>query len=395
MEGNRSKFLQGMIAGVVLVILANVFATSVVPVLFKENQVLSQEVSKKKIDEIHNYINNFYVEDYDENELEEGMYMGYVYGLGDRYSSYMDKETFNKFMEQTSGIYAGIGAVVSDSDDGRVLVISPYDGSPAAKAGILAGDIITEVNGLDIRNAGVDSVVAMMKGKEGTKVNLTVYRKTDNSLFDVELTREKITVPTVSYEMLPDSMGYIRISGFEGVTYDQFKHALEDLKSQNMNGLIIDVRNNPGGILEEVAKISDELVPEGIIVYTEDKNGNKEYRNSDSQYLDIPLVLLVNGNSASASEVLAGAIKDYGVGAIVGEQTFGKGVVQSLYPLKDGSAIKLTTARYYSPKGISIHGEGVTPDYVVPMNQELSNRAGSLEFDEDLQLQKAVELLKQ
>ncbi|MDR2899793.1 MAG: S41 family peptidase [Clostridiales bacterium] len=393
-RNNKNRYIEGLIqgaiAGVVLIMLFNYGLSA----LNSGGGLWSDpDGFEDKVSEVYDRIDKYYVEDYDKEDVENGMLVGMVYGLGDIYSAYMDAATFKSFTEETEGIYTGVGAVVSDTEDGRVLVVSPYDGSPAAKAGLKPQDVITHVNGIDILGAGVDNVVAMMKGEPGTTVNVTVFRESESRTFDTDITRDVITMQTVTSKMMDNNMGYIRLSGFEGVTFEQFDSALTKLKSEGAKGYILDVRNNPGGRLDIVADICDRLVPQGTIVYTEDKDGDKEFLKSDAEYLDMPMILLVNGNSASASEVLAGAVKDYEVATLVGEQTFGKGVVQQIFPLEDGSAVKLTTSRYYSPKGVCIHGEGIAPDYVVPMAPELTADVANIAYEDDVQLQKAVEVL--
>jgi len=239
----------------------------------------------------------------------------------------------------------------------------------------------------------LEEVTSLTKGRAGTSVRLTIYRPSEDRLFDVNIVRSQINIPTVNSEMLSDNIGYIRISSFDRVTVGQFQDAFDELQDKQMDGLIIDLRNNPGGLLDVVAKITNMLTPEGIIVYTEDKHGNREYIYSDADYAGIPLVILVNGFSASASEVLSGAVRDLNVGTLVGETTFGKGIVQNLYPLSDGSAIKVTVAKYFTPGGISIQGEGLIPDYVVEMPNEDAIRIGQLEFEEDVQLSEAHEII--
>ena len=395
---NKKNFLEGIMAGIVLAMSVNILASFAIPALTKAAPALGVSSSKEigtgdKLNKIYNIIDSHYVEDYSEIKLEDSMYGGLVSGLGDIYSSYMSAAEYTVFNEQSEGKYAGIGAVVTSTEDERVMVVSPYDGSPAANAGMMPKDIIMAVNGMDTRGAGLDTVVSMMKGEPGTSVNITLYRESENRTFDVDIVRDTIIIPTVTQKMLDNNIGYIRLSGFERVTYKQFATALSELKTEGAQGFVLDVRNNPGGLLDVVADICNLLVPQGNIVYTEDKNGEQQFLKSDKNYLDMPMTLLVNGNSASASEVMAGAIKDHGVGVLVGEQTFGKGVVQNIYPLEDGSAVKVTIARFYSPNGVCIHGEGITPDHVVEMEPELSANVSSLTFEEDIQLQKAAEIV--
>ncbi|MCL2564843.1 MAG: S41 family peptidase [Defluviitaleaceae bacterium] len=394
---NKKNFLEGMVVGIVLIMALNMLIYFVLPAMSFSplNTTAGFDISSRdKLNRIYRIIDTHFVDDFDRSELQRGMFMGLMYGLGDIYSTYMSIEEFTAFNEQTEGIYPGIGAIVTNTEDGRVMVVAPFDGTPAYQAGIMAQDVIFAVDGVDTRNLGLEMIVSMMRGEAGTAVILTIFRESEGRTFDVEIIRDHITMQTVTYRMLTDDIGYIRLSGFERVTYIQFVEALQSLKNQGADGFIFDVRNNPGGLLDVVGDITNLLVPEGNIVFTEDRRGHQRFLRSDADYLNIPLVLLVNGNSASASEVMAGAIRDYGVGVIVGEQTFGKGLVQNVFPLDDGSAVKLTVARYYSPKGISIHGEGITPDYVVPMEPELSARITALTIEEDIQLLKAVDVME-
>jgi len=279
-----------------------------------------------------------------------------------------------------------------DLEDNRVTVVTVFAGSPAEGAGLLPGDKILEVDGTSMDDKRMEEVTALVKGTPGTQVRLGILRGTDT--FNITITRQQINVPTVNHQMLANGIGYLRIESFERVTYNQFVEAYLDLRNQGVQGLIIDVRNNPGGLLETVVDIGNLLLPSGSILYAENKQGERiAYRSDDNRRIDLPLVMLVNGGSASASEVLTGAVRDHEVGTIVGQQTFGKGVVQSLYMLSDGSAVKVTIARYYTPSGISIHGEGIIPDYIVEVDRETAIMAARLTLEEDIQLQKAIDVL--
>jgi len=395
---NKKNFLEGMVAGIVLIIALNMLIYTVLPAMNFAPSGFSGgfgEGSRDKLNHIYGLINNHFVDDFETEDLERGMFMGLMYGLGDVYSTYMSAEEYSRFREQTEGVYPGIGAVVAVTEDGRAMIVSPFDGSPAAEAGIMAQDIIMAVDDMDTRGLGLDIIVAAMRGEPGTAVRLTIYRESTSETFEFIVIRDFITMRTVSHRMLNEEIGYIRLSGFEQVTYEQFVEAVELLKSDGALGLVIDVRNNPGGMLDIVGEITNLLVPEGNIVFTENRQGHQEFLQSDAEYLGMPLALLVNGNSASASEVMAGAIKDHEVGIIVGEQTFGKGLVQRVFALPDGSAVKLTVSRYYSPNGTSIHGVGITPHYVVPMEAELAAQIASLDASEDVQLQRALEVVAQ
>jgi len=388
---DKKTFFSGLILGVVLAVTVAFTATDVIRFVNRKTPD-----PQTKIREIAAILSNNYVGRLDSQKMLDTMYSGYVAGVGDRYTSYMDAATYASFAQQTEGQYAGVGCVVGqDVNDNKIKIVTCYAGSPAANAGIRDNDKIIKINGVDVYGDDYQNAVAMIKGKPGTSVGLTIYRDSTNTTFDVNVTRENVVIPTVSHKVLDGEIGYIDITSFDKVTYDQFVEAYDDLNSLGVKALAIDLRNNPGGLLKTVTDIADLLVPKGFIVYTEDKNGNRNYTYSDDKHIEIPLVLLVNGNSASASEVLSGAVKDMKVGELVGTKTFGKGLVQTLYPLSDGSAVKVTIAKYYTPSGVCINGTGITPDYVVDMPQSLSDNFLSLSPDEDVQLQKALEVLHQ
>ena len=296
--------------------------------------------------------------------------------------------------ESISGAYSGIGATLTqDPDTGDLSVVSCFDGTPAQEAGLQPGDVITGWNGNSVEGMELSELVSKIKTDPEEQLTLEIER--DGEILEVELTRREVQIPTVEYEMLDDQIGYIRLVEFDEVTADQFKEALEDLENQNMKKLIIDVRNNPGGVLQVVCDMLDQLLPEGLIVYTEDKNGNrKEYTSDEEHQFTKPLAVLANENSASASEIFAGAIQDYGIGTIVGTTTFGKGIVQRTFYLSDGTGVKLTVAKYYTPKGHDIHKKGITPDVEIELDEELKNQS-SISHEEDNQLQKAIEVLQE
>jgi len=399
MKNKKSLFI-GFLLGILLMIIVNG--------LFSVNNILNfgagrnnkdiMEQYEDKTNMLTAYLNKFYLEDIEVDGLLEGGYKGFVQAVGDPYTQYYDEEEFKKLIEDLTGKYAGIGALVSvDPKDKLPIIITPFEGSPSEKAGLQPLDKIMKVNDEDISGIILDDVVKKMKGEEGTEVTITILRKNKEEvkIFDVVLERQIINVPTVGHRMLKDDIGYLQIIGFDDVTYDQFMKALNDLETQNEKGLIIDLRNNPGGSLEIVSKIADELLPKGVIVYTEDKNGKKEYINSDDEkQFNKPIVILINENSASASEVLSGAIKDYNAGKLVGTTSFGKGLVQQIRPLPDGSAMKITIAKYYTPSGNYIHGKGIEPDYKVELPEELKYKQG-LKEEEDVQLLKAIEVIKE
>lgn len=349
----------------------------------------------KKLLAIESVINNYYVGDVNTKKLQEGIYKGFVNGVGDVYTNYYTADEYASFMEKSSGVYAGIGIQMSlDNADNTIMVVDVFEGSPAEEVGMLPNDKIIKVAGQTVTGDDFSSLPSMVKGEPGTKVNVTIYRPSEDKSYDFDVERRNITTASVESKMLEDNIGYIKIVQFEEITYDQFKEALDELQAKDMQGLIIDVRNNPGGLLKVTQKIADELVPAGVVVSTENKVGKNEVYYADDEYINIPIVVLVNGNSASASEVLAGAIKDTGRGKLVGETTFGKGVVQSVIPLSDGSALKVTTAKYFTPSGVCIQGIGIEPDFEVTLPVELLTKSRLTEA-EDIQLQKGLEVLKQ
>ena len=319
----------------------------------------------------------FYFDNVDDETAANNIYKAYLSSYGDKYTVYYTPEEYQSLMESTSGTFYGIGAVCQKSDEGGIVIVEPYSNAPAYKAGVRKGDRVIKVDGKDIMDMDLSAAVALIKGDKGTQVKLTVVR--DGQTMDFSITRDAVNIKTVDYEMREDSIGYIIISQFDDVTTEQFKDALNDLQNQGMKGLVIDVRSNPGGVLSVVVDIVDQIVPKGLIVYTEDVDGNrKEYNGKSNNELSIPIAVLVDGNSASASEIFAGALQDYGKAKIIGTQTFGKGIVQTIQPLTDGSAIKYTVAKYYTPKGQDIHGHGVTPDIVVEYD---SNADGDNQYD--------------
>ena len=347
-----------------------------------------------KLNHIHQIIETNFIGDFDLEIAIEMMFAGFVYGAGDPYTVYMDQVTFASFREETEGSFIGIGVSITvDVTDNRILIISPFEGSPAFEAGILPGDKIVRINGYEVFGDGINEAIRMMRGEAGTEVVVTIYRESNGNTFDVPIIRDVIEVETVRSDVLANNIGYIRISQFDRVTYEQFVSAYERLLDQNINGLILDLRNNPGGLLDVVNNITNMLVPEGIITYTEDAQGRRVYVPSDERYIEIPLIVLVNGNSASASEVLSGAVLDTGVGELLGTTTFGKGLVQNIFPLRDGSAVKVTVQRYYTPSGRSIHGEGITPNHYVEMDVELTNNLMRISQEEDVQLQEAISIM--
>lgn len=348
-----------------------------------------------KINELTAYTKLYYYDDIENEKLQDGLYTGLIDGLGDKYSVYYNEEDYQALQISTTGQYYGIGAGLSQDKDTMVVTVNKvYEGTPSESAGLLKDDVIVSVDGTEAASMELSELVKLIRGEKGTTVHLEIYRPSteENLSFDVE--RQDITLPSVSHKMFEDGIGYVHIDSFETETATQFEEAVKDLEDQGMKALIIDVRYNPGGMVTAVVQILDDILPEGTVVYTEDKNGNRQdYTSSGDTYLDYPIAVLINGESASASEILAGAIKDYQYGTLIGTTTFGKGIVQTIFPLEDGDAVKLTTAKYFTPNGNYIHGVGIEPDIELEY-EYLDKDATSYDEAYDNQIQKAIEVLK-
>ena len=342
---------------------------------------------QKKLAAIQARIDQYFLFDTEETDYETGILKGYLNALGDPYTVYYTPEEFNELMESTSGRYSGIGVVVQQNTNGMITVVRPYLDGPGYAAGIRTDDIIYKVNGEEVSGQDLSLVVSRIKGEAGTTVDLQIYRPSTNEYIDMTVERAELEIETIQHDMPADGIGRISMSSFDTVTYDQFMDAFHLLKEDGMQALIIDLRDNGGGLLDSATDMLDELLPEGVLTYTEDRDGKREYyRSGASAILDIPTVVLVNGYSASASEIFTGAMRDYGAATIVGEKTFGKGIVQVILTLGDGSAMKITTSRYYLPSGVCIHEQGIEPDVEVQNDPET---------EEDEQLQKAIEVLQE
>ena len=387
---HQKRFWQGALCGALAVLLGLglVSCAGRLPFLGGEEAV-SQE-TKEKLSGIQALIQKEYIGEVDEDALQTGICQGYVGALGDPYSAYYDEEQTSALMETTQGEYGGSGGVRTQNlDTGITTASSVYEDSPAMKAGMKDGDIIYQVEGRDVSGMDLEEISGNIKGEKGTTVEITVLRGEDREEVTLTITRDTIQAETVKTRMLEDEIGYLAISEFDSVTLGQYKEGLAELKAQGMEGLIVDLRGNPGGNLDTVCEILDLMLPEGLIVYTEDKDGNRqEFTSDEAQEVQVPLAVLVDGNSASASEIYAGAIQDYGIGQIVGTKTYGKGVVQTIYDLKDGTSLKLTVAEYFTPNGRNIDGEGITPDVEVAYQRDENDP------EADNQLDRAVEALQ-
>lgn len=388
---NKKGFLQGALCGALAMLLvAGLVSCGLKMKDSGSGKDAVDSSTQKKVSELKELIDQNYMGDVDEKQLEEGIYKGFISGLDDPYSVYYDEEETKSLYETTEGEYQGIGAVLSQNmNTGIITLVQIYDDSPAMKAGLKDNDILYKVNGEEVTGVELTEVVSHIKGEKGTTVEMTVLRGADNEEVTVTATRDTVEAQTVKYRMMDGQIGYVSVSEFDSVTYDQYQKALKDLEGQGMKGLVVDLRNNPGGNLNTVCDMLDLMLPKGLIVYTEDKDGNRQEASSDDEnQFTLPLEVLVNGNSASASEIYAGAIQDYGIGDIVGTQTYGKGVVQQIFDLKDDTCVKLTIAKYFTPKGRSINGKGITPDV------EVEYEADENSPEADNQLDKAVETIK-
>ncbi len=355
---------------------------------------LLNDVTLDKILKLEDTIDTYYYKtDIDKQQEADGMYKGLLDSLGDPYSVYYTEEELADLLSDTAGIYYGIGAYVSiDSEMNLPRISGVIPGTPAEKANLLTDDIIFQVDGESTQGLELDEVVSMIKGPEGTTVHLTLLRGAKNDEVEVDVERSAVEVPTVSTELLGDNeeIGYLRITEFDDITPDQFREGMVELEASGIKGLIIDLRSNPGGSLQAVCEIARQILPKGLIVYTVDRNGNREdYTCDGKNKITIPVVVLVNQYSASASEILAGAIKDYELGKLVGVKTYGKGIVQRIFDMKDGTAIKLTVSNYYTPNGNNIHGIGIEPDVEVELDAD-----AYAEDKTDNQLNAAIDAMK-
>lgn len=386
----HGTYVKGVATGVILTVLAGGGIKAVQ--YCRSDEILSDLAFTQKIKYLENMIDEEYLGEISTDKLEEGVYAGLIYGLGDVYSRYYTKDEYEQESVTTEGSYVGIGVAMQKYTAGGVQIVECYKGSTAEEAGVKVEDVITAINGEDITDTELQDVVSMIKDNEDKDVVLTVQRKGEDTQ-EITVKVSNVELPSVFGEMLDENTGYIQITEFKGVTVEQYEEVFADLKEQGMERLVVDLRDNPGGLLNVVCDILRDILPEGLIVYTEDKNGNRSEETCDGKNpLDMPLAVLVNGNSASASEIFAGAVKDYGLGTIVGTTTYGKGVVQSIRQLSDGSAVKLTIANYYTPKGNSINKTGIRPDVEVELSPELLNQE-EITHEEDNQLQAALNSL--
>ena len=355
--------------------------------------ILQNDV-EEKAGELADLIDQYYYEKVDQDALVEGMYAGMINGLGDPYSAYFSAKEYESFNDSTTGVYYGIGTVLTQNMDTNVVtILHVYPGTPAEEAGLKDGDVLVKVDDIEGDSLELSELTTHIKGEEGTTVHLEIMRSGESNHLEFDVQRRQIEVPTVQSQMLEGNIGLIQISEFSNSTAEQFDKAVKELQGQGMVSMIVDLRDNPGGVLQTVCTMLDEILPEGLVVYTEDKYGSRSDYKSDAKCLDIPMAVLINENSASASEIFAGAIKDYNYGTLIGTTTFGKGIVQSIIPLEDGSALKVTMAKYFTPKGNYIHEVGISPD--IELKYEYQGKEDeSYNPMHDDQVLKAIEVLK-
>ena len=388
-------FILGIMTSFVLVYVGFAFAFNngnVLSLFLKRNNKLDYKKIEEKTSVLQNIIDRYFLFDEDMTKVEDGIYAGMMNGLGDPYTVYYTKEEYKALNEDTEGKYSGIGAVVSQNPNTKIItIVKIFDNSPANDAGLQVGDIIYKIDGEEVAGTDMDILVkTKIRGEEGTSFKMTVLRGDDRKEVELDLIRRSIEVETVAGKMLDNNIGYIAVSQFDAVTSEQFKSNIESLQSQGMTKLIVDLRGNPGGLLDQVVDMLDYILPEGLVLYTEDKYGEREeYYSDGSHELKIPMVVLVNENSASASEVFTATFRDFEWGTVVGKTTFGKGIVQNVLPLGDGTAVKITTQHYYPPSGYDLHKVGIKPDLEVDLNE-----GAKIGTDSDNQLSAAIDILK-
>lgn len=370
-----------IIFGAVLLVLVTFLATSA-GFLYLMNAWSADAASAFKVIRALQVVKSRYVEEVPSDTLMAGAIKGMVKSLNDPHSIYMDAKTFKEFMIETEGSFGGVGIVIGMKDK-LLTVVAPIEGTPGEKAGIKSGDQIIKIDGQDTKEMALDEAVNKIRGQEGSKVVLTLMR--GQEVQDYTLTRSNIQIKTVGGKMLENNIGYIRLSMFNENTGNDFVRKLQELEKQGMKSLVLDLRDNPGGLLGESVKVASQFVPKGPVVSVVTRDGQRETHSSNLETTKYPIVILVNGGSASASEIVAGAAQDTGVATLVGTKTYGKGSVQTVIRLDEGSAIKLTIAKYLTPKERAINGVGIEPDMVVELPESK---------DKDVQLDKALEILK-
>ncbi|MBU5485159.1 S41 family peptidase [Clostridium sp. MSJ-11] len=396
---NKKKWIGWTVAAVIFTNALTFIGLTTYPVLLPSGKVIINREDFSRLEQfydllvVNEIIHERYVGEIDNAKLQEGAIKGMTSALEDPYTVYMNKDEYREWNEHSEGNYSGVGLSVQ-SKENKIKIIDVFEGSPAEKGGIMPGDEIQKVNGTDVDGSTLDKAVTMMKGEQGTEVTITFYREEKGS-FDVKLKRAKVNIPMAKSEMLSNGIGYLQLYSFDEDSAKTFKKELNNLKAQGMKGLVVDLRDNLGGYLDQCVDIASNFLPKGeVIVSTMDKYENKkEYKSKGGDYIGLPLVVLTNENSASASEIFAGAIRDYNVGTLIGEKTYGKGLVQTIFETGEGTALKVTISKYYTPKGEDINKKGIVPNVEVKYPEELKKKPYNRENDP--QFKKALEVVEE
>ena len=381
----------------VLVIACTAGATTVLLLSGRVGRVGELLSRYARLEAIRSTLVEDYYQEVDEDALIEGAIRGMMYALEDPYTFYYTPDELQRHDAQSEGVYSGLGILVQNNADGEIEIIRVYEGGPADAAGAQAGDRIVAVDSMPVSGGSVEELsdaVDRMRGESGSTVELQLRR--EGEVLDLTLTCGDVHVSNVNSAVLEGNIGYIEICQFSGDDVEGFRAAMEELQAADVRGLVVDLRNNPGGLLTDVVEIADLLLPEGDVVYVENRAGERVTYSSDAEYWDVPLVVLINGMSASASEILAAAVQDFDRGALVGTRSYGKGIVQSLLVFEsDGAGMQYTSATYYTPFGRCIHGTGVSPDIVAEAPEGYYNLTGMPDPENDVQLKAALEQLEQ
>ncbi|RQD67387.1 MAG: S41 family peptidase [Tindallia sp. MSAO_Bac2] len=391
----------------VLLIMVTAFVTfsisNLVALNVGDKMIISQDMYLRLNEDNENmgkliHLKHFLLEEYykelEEEKLIDGAIHGMFEAVGDPYTNYLDAKDMSDMMMSTQGVYGGIGIIVTADDDGYVSVVSPIEDTPGERAGLNTGDRIIRVDDENVSGNRLDDAVSLMRGDADTEVKLEVMKRNQNESVEISVVREIIRIQSVRSEIINNSIGYVRVTNFDEKTAGDFQSHMDEMTRQGITQVILDLRNNPGGLLTSAIRISDMLLDEGLIVYTEDRHGNRKEEFAGSGNYDVELVVLINEGSASASEILAGALQDREKAILVGGQSFGKGLVQEMQQLPDGTGFKFTVSEYFTPSGRSIHEKGIEPDYVVDIPEDIWLEGHDLELDEDPQLQRAIELFQ-
>lgn len=391
----RSAVIMAVIVGIVSSLVTLTIVSVTLGLHLFDIDGAQEELPVSEFSRVEEIIKQNYLREFSMEDLQYAGLKAMVAALDDPYSVYYTPEEFAAFKQEASGEYYGLGMVITKEEaTGLSKVEYFFEGSSAEEAGLKVGDYIISVNGEDVTNMSLQEIGKLCIGEEGTTLKIGVLRGEES--FEFEVVRRAVTRDMVKYKMLPDGIGYMQIIQFGGNCEALFSEAMSFFEEQEAKGIVIDLRDDPGGYLTTVVKVLDRLLPEGTLVYTEDKNGRRETWSSDANCIDLPIAVVVNGNTASAAEIFAGAVQDYGYGPVVGTRTYGKGVVQVVIPIQStGAGLKITTSQYFTPSGRIIDRNGIYPDHYIDIQQEFKDDPLSYTFEQDAQINKAVEVLKQ